>query len=178
MRQADGAVEESQIGTHVTVALQGVGDDGEGHGEHGGPAATDEQEGQYLQILVGTEGDEQEAQATQHQTDAIGHLYILEARQQRGPHHGAHGLDGIEHARPVAGCLIVFGGGVGSAPDGERHGVDDIGPHVEHAGPAEELHQTYFPKGDRGLAKEGEPVGGGISCGLRGGFYSLTGGRG
>ena len=45
LRDADGAVEEAEVGTHVTIALQGIGDDGEWHGEHGGPAATNEQEG-------------------------------------------------------------------------------------------------------------------------------------
>ena len=40
LRNTDGTIEETQIGTHVTIALQGIGNIRERHGEHGGPSTT------------------------------------------------------------------------------------------------------------------------------------------
>ena len=112
LRQADGAVEETQVGTHMAVALQRVGDKRERHGKHGSPGTTDEQEGHDLTILVGHEGNEREANATQHEAHGVGHLRVLEARQDGCPDDGAHGLNGIEHTRPVAGHLILLRAGI------------------------------------------------------------------
>ena len=52
LRNADGAVKQAEVGTHVTIALQGIGNEGERHSQHGSPSTADEQEGHELQILV------------------------------------------------------------------------------------------------------------------------------
>ena len=142
----------------MTVALQGVGDQRERTSQHGGPGTADEQEGEDLQVLAGAERDEGEAQSTQHETHGVSYLHGLETGDDGGPHHRAHGLDGIEHTRPVASHLISLVGRVGSVPDGQRHGINHVGPHVEERGPAEELHQTYTPESRRGRLEQNEPV--------------------
>ena len=143
--QADGAVEQDKVCAHVAVALQGIGDQRERTGEHGCPGTTYQQERHNLHILVRTEGNECKAQATEHQTDGIGLLHGGETRNDGCPDYRAHGLQGVENARPVACRLIGLGLRVGSIPDGERDGIDHVGPHIQESGPAEELHQRHAP---------------------------------
>ena len=64
LRNTDGTVKQTQIGTHVTITLQGIGDKGERHGEHGSPGASDEQEGDELHLLVVEEGHHGKAYGT------------------------------------------------------------------------------------------------------------------
>ena len=52
LRHADGAVEQAEIGAHVSVTLQGIRDKRKGHRQHCCPAAADQQEGDDLQVLV------------------------------------------------------------------------------------------------------------------------------
>ena len=116
LRHADGTVEQTEIGTHVSVALQGIGDKRKGHRQHRSPSAADQQEGDDLQILIVDERDHAEAETSEDQTHAIGHLRVAEAWQHGSPGYGAHGLDGIEHTRPVGCLLIGIGGGIDGAP--------------------------------------------------------------
>ena len=51
LRYAYRAVEEAEVCAHV-AAVKGVGDDGEGHGEHCGPCAAYEQVGEEEHVLV------------------------------------------------------------------------------------------------------------------------------
>ena len=116
LRHADGAVEQTKIGTHVSVALQGIRDKRKGHRQHRSPAATDQQEGDDLQVLVVDERYQTEAHTSDNQTHAISHLRVAEAWQHHCPGDGAHGLNGIQHTRPVGCLLIGIGGGIDGAP--------------------------------------------------------------
>ena len=78
LRNTDGAIEESEVSTHVTIALQGVRDERERHGEHRSPGTANHQERDELQILVTDERYECKADTTDHQTDGISHLGVLE----------------------------------------------------------------------------------------------------
>ncbi len=49
LRNTDGSVEQAQISTHVTIALQGIGNKGERHCQHGCPTGTNHQEWNKLQ---------------------------------------------------------------------------------------------------------------------------------
>ena len=99
---SDGSIEQSQISPHVTIALQGVGDKGEWHCQHGCPTRTNHQEWDKLQVLVVQEWDKSEAHATNQQAHAISHLGVLELRKHHSPEHTAHSLYGKEDAHPVA----------------------------------------------------------------------------
>ena len=112
----DGTVEQTEIGPHVSVALQGIGDKRKGHRQHRSPATADEQEGDDLQVLIVDERDQAEAKTSDDQAHAIGHLRVAEAWQHHCPGDGAHGLNGIEHTRPVGCLLIGIGGGIDGAP--------------------------------------------------------------
>ena len=85
LRHADGTVEQTEIGTHVSVALEGVRDKRKGHRQHRCPATADEQEGDDLQILIVDERDHAEAETSDDQAHAIGHLRVAEAWQQSTP---------------------------------------------------------------------------------------------
>ena len=103
--------------------------------------------------------NEQEAKTTQYKTDTISELGIGETRQYGSPHHRTHSLNGIEHTRPVGCLLIGVGGGIDGAPDSLGDGIDYIGPHIEHASPAEELYKSYLPEGGRSILQQSYPVG-------------------
>ena len=105
-----------------------------------------------------TERDECKAQGTKHDADTISHLHVLETGNQRGPHHRAQSLDGIEHARPVAGSLISLGLRVVSVPDCLGDGTYHIGPHIEQGSPTEELYQTDAPEILRSTLEQSKPV--------------------
>ena len=53
LRQADGAVEEAEIGAHVPLACQGVGEQGERIGQGGSPctAYQDEREEEHVGVV-------------------------------------------------------------------------------------------------------------------------------
>ena len=44
----DGTIKQAQISTHVTLALQSIGDKRKWHGEHSSPSTTNHQEGNEL----------------------------------------------------------------------------------------------------------------------------------
>ena len=73
----DGTVEQAQISTHVTIALEGVGNEGERHGKHSSPGTANHQERNKLQILVMDIRNHAETNGANDQTDGIGHLSIL-----------------------------------------------------------------------------------------------------
>ena len=64
----------------MSVSLEGICDKCEWHCQHGGPGATDEQEGDNLKVFVGAEGDEREADAAKQQAYGICDLCVFEAR--------------------------------------------------------------------------------------------------
>ena len=72
LRDADGAIKQAQIGSHVTIALQGIRHERERHRQHGSPTATYQQERNNLQVFVRTERNEQETNTPNNQTDRIG----------------------------------------------------------------------------------------------------------
>ena len=93
--QANGAVEQPQVCSHVTIAFQRVGDEGKRHGQHGSPTTTDEKEGQDLSVLARHEWYQGKSDATKYQTDGIGHLHVAESWKDGCPYNGTHGLNGI-----------------------------------------------------------------------------------
>ena len=131
LRDADGTVEEAQIGPHVTVSLQGIRHEGERHGKHGSPGAADEQERNELHILVVDERNHGKADSTQQQTQGIGCLGVLEARQNGCPDDTAHGLDGKQDAHPVTSRLERLTGRIGGVPNGLGNGSRTVVPHIE-----------------------------------------------
>ena len=97
LRHTDGTVEQAEIGTHVTVTLQSIGDKGERHGQHGSPGTANEHERQEEHILVGNERHHSEADASQHKTQRISQLGILELRQNGCPDNTTYSLNGKEY---------------------------------------------------------------------------------
>ena len=130
LRYADCSVEQTQISPHVSVALQGVGNKSEWHGQHGRPARTYHQERDNLQILVVQKRYQDETRTADYQTDGIGNLGILEHREHHGPRHTAYCLYGKEYAHPVASFLKRFGAWVGSVPNGLGDGTGGIVPKI------------------------------------------------
>ena len=63
LRYTDGAVEESEVCPHVSVAFQRIRDEGERHGKHCRPGAADEDEREEQQVLVVDVGCHGEADA-------------------------------------------------------------------------------------------------------------------
>ena len=76
----DGAIKQAKVGTHVSVALQGIGDKGERHGEHGSPRTADEQERNKLELQVVQERHHGKTYTAQHEADAVSHLDVTELR--------------------------------------------------------------------------------------------------
>ncbi len=151
LRHADGAVEQPEIHAHVAVALQGIGDEREGHGQHGSPGATNEQERDELHVLVVEQGNEGKADSADGQTGGIGPFSVFETGQHHGPYHTAYGLNGKENANPVASLLIGgslggIGGGHVNVPANRSDGTVGVDPHVHECCPAEKLHQSYRPE--------------------------------
>ena len=101
LRNADGTVEQTQISPHVTIALQGIGDKGKGHGQHGRPSTANKQERNELQILIMDEGYQQETDGSEDKTQRISQFCILELREQGSPHHRADCLYGKEDAHQL-----------------------------------------------------------------------------
>ena len=108
LRNADGTIKQAQISTHMTITLEGVGNKSERHGKHSSPGASDQQEGDELHVLVVEERHHGKAYRTQQQAGCIGHLDILELRQNSSPYNGTNGLNGKEHTHPVACFLEGF----------------------------------------------------------------------
>ena len=106
LRNTDGAVEETEIHAHVSVALKGIGDDGKWQCKHGCPCATDHEIGHEEQVLVVDEWNHDEAHTANHETETIGYLAVIDLRDDHCPKDTADGLYGEEHAHPVAGILI------------------------------------------------------------------------
>lgn len=144
LRQAYRAVEQAKHCAHAAAALKGVGHKGEGHGQHGCPGKTDENEGHKEQIGIGAIGHQGKADGSDEQTQGIGCLGALELGKHESPAHAAHGLHGKEHTHPVAGVLIGAARGVEGVPHGVANGAASVGPHVEECRPAEELHQSHL----------------------------------
>lgn len=107
--QADGAVEQTEVGAHVS-ACQRIGQDGEGESQHGCPCASDEQEGDEYGIGIVDEVGTDEPYTTEYETEGIDGFQILETRNDYGPQDRTDGLDGKEYTHPVA-CLLILGGG-------------------------------------------------------------------
>jgi hypothetical protein len=158
LRNADGAVEEAQISAHVAIALQGIGDKRERHGEHGSPAGTYHEERDELQELIMDERYHRKSDAADDKADSISQLRALELRQDDCPYHAAHCLNGKEDAHPVASLLKGFRGRNGGVPYGLSDGAGGIVPHIEETSPAEELHQPYFPKRGGSFLQQRYPV--------------------
>ena len=112
LRNTNSSVEQTEIGSHVTIALKGIGDKGKRHSKHGSPGTADEQERNELQILVVEERHHGKAYGTDNQANGISHLGILELGQQGCPYHRTDGLNGKEHSHPVAGSLEGLAGGI------------------------------------------------------------------
>ena len=132
---ADGAVEQSQISSHVTVALQCIGDEGKWHRQHSSPRTANHEEGNELQILVVDIRNHAETNGSDNQTDRIGQLRVLEMRQQGSPYNGAHSLDSKEDARPVACLLEGLARGISGIPHHLSDRARRVVPHIEHRSP-------------------------------------------
>ena len=143
----------------MAIALQGVRDERERHGEHRSPGTANHQERDELQILVTDERYECKADTTDHQTDGISHLCILELWQQGGPDNRAHGLNGKEDTHPVTCLLEGLTGRIGRVPHHLGDGTGRIVPHIEHGCPAEELHESHLPERRGGILQQGDPIG-------------------
>ena len=141
----------------MAVALQGVGDERERHGEHGSPGAADHQERDELQVLVADKRYEHEADGTNDETDGISQFGVLKLWQQGSPDNGAHSLDGKEDAHPVASLLEGLAGRIGGVPDDLGNGACGVVPHVEHGCPREELYQSHLPERRGGLLQQRDP---------------------
>ena len=143
----------------MSVTLKRVGNEGERHGEHGSPAAADEQEWDELHILVLEQRNKGEADAAEDETHGVGELGVLELRKHYCPQHAAHSLNGKEYSHPVAGLLECLRSLVGGVPARLGNRTGGVGPHIEEACPAEELHESDLPECRGGVAQEREPVG-------------------
>ena len=86
----DCTIEESQVSTHVAIALQCIGDKGKRHSQHGSPRTANEQEGDELQVLIMQEGYHGKTDGTNHQTDGVCQFGILKLRQYGSPDNRAH----------------------------------------------------------------------------------------
>ena len=106
MRNANGAVEESKISTHMST-FQGVGEDGEWECQHGCPSTSDEQEGNEERILVVEEIDGDETDASENETQAVDELTTLEQWNDDCPKHGTDSLNCEKDAHPV-GCFLIL----------------------------------------------------------------------
>ena len=120
LRDADGAVEEAEVGADM-VAAEGVGEDGEWHGQHGGPCAAhegvaDAEQGRRVNEPYGYEADGADEQA-----ERVAELAAAEGGEDGSPDYGGDGLDGEKDAVPVAGVLIGLAGGVEHRDIVERH---------------------------------------------------------
>ena len=76
----------------VTITLKSVGNEGKRHGEHGSPSATDEEEGQHKQILVGNERNHGEADGTDDEAQSVSKLLVADLRQNHCPYHATDSL--------------------------------------------------------------------------------------
>ena len=159
LRDADGAVEESEVRTLVAVALKSVRDEGERHGEHGSPCAADEHERHGEQVFVVYERHESEAHGTDDEAQRISRLLVLEAWQSHCPQYRADSLPAEHHANPVACRLVALRRGVGGVPYGVGNGAVGVCPHEHERCPAEELHGTHLPEHRRSVAQQLNPVG-------------------
>ena len=77
LRNTDGAIEESKVSTHVTIALKSIRDERERHGKYRCPGTADHQKRDELHILITDEGYECKADATNDEADGISHFRIL-----------------------------------------------------------------------------------------------------
>ena len=159
LRYADSAVEESEVSALVSVALKSVRDEGERHGEHRSPCATDEHERQSEQVLVVHERHESEANGADDKAQRVSRLLVLEARQSHCPQYRADSLPAEHHANPVACLLIALRCGVGGVPYGVGDGAVGVCPHEHECCPAEELHGAHLPEHRRRVAQQLNPVG-------------------
>ena len=158
LRYADGAVEQSEISSHVSVSLQGIGDEGERHGQYGGPGATDEKEGHEEHIGIAFHRAPGEADAAEDEAEGVSYLTVAEAGQYHGPDHAAQCLYGIEHAYPVTSFLISGTDRIGGAPAVAGDGAVGVGPHIHEGEPTEELDQSYLPEGCGSMSQQMEPA--------------------
>ena len=157
LRYAYRAVEQSEVCAHM-AAVECVGDDGERHGQHCGPCATDEQVGDEEHVLVVDVRYGQESGCAEYEAERVSRLAVLKPREHHGPAHAAYGLYGEEYAYPVACGLESGRRWVGGLPAGLGDGSVGVVPHVEEGRPTEELHESDRPKGRRSVAQQLEPV--------------------
>ena len=162
MRDTDGSVEQSEVCAHVPAG-QGVGQNGERQRQHGGPCATYQQERDEQHILAVYKISGYEADTAQHEAQRVNEAAVFEHRDADRPKYRADGLYGKQYAYPVGGFLILqalgvknyFSDSVYSVFNGRcvknicGYAAVGVCPHKHKSEPAEELHQSYRPKGFR-----------------------------
>lgn len=130
LRNTDGSIEQAQISTHVTIALQGIGNEGERHCQHGCPTGTNHQKWDKLQVLVVKEWNESKAHTTDNQADCVCHLGILELRKNHSPKHTTYCLNSEENTYPVTCLLELCRFWIGSIPNCLGDGTGRIVPEI------------------------------------------------
>jgi len=103
----DGSVEQTKVGSHVSVAFQRIRYEGKRHSQNGSPGATNKQEREEHNVLVVNKRSHNKSNATQQEREAIRKLTVLEHRQHHSPEHRAYCLHSKQYSYPVAGFLIV-----------------------------------------------------------------------
>ena len=82
---ADGTVEQAEVGAHLWVALEGVGQEGKGQGQHCCPCCSDEGEADEDYPLAANPIDTDKAYCSYEKAYGIGYFEIAEAGYDGGP---------------------------------------------------------------------------------------------
>ena len=133
------------------VPAQRVGHKGERNGKHCTPANANQHKAEEEHVLVMDEEHRCKPCRTEDEAGHIGSPESLELRDNDSPEHSSNGLDGKEHAHPVARGLVVGGLHVRGAPAGIGNRAVGVGPEEKEGCPAEELHKADCPEGLWGL---------------------------
>ena len=103
---ADCSVEKSEVGPDMS-SLECVSENRERKCEHGSPCTSNEEIADEEQILVVHEIDGNKSHTTQHETECIDKLPVLEERNDDSPDDRTHRLNGKKDSDPVA-CILIL----------------------------------------------------------------------